>query len=271
VPVTVTWWGCAAVAIDSGDRAVAIDPFTHPRDGRFEYLFLTHEHYDHLHAPTLETLTRSARFKLAVVARSCVLPSSLFYARRVTWLRPDQLIVLYPKYRERALEAEPPPGPVELRLGGWSVEGVHSPGEEASVPVPIVGPVPQLGYLLRDGPSGVSFYHPGDLCRPYDALAELRGRVDLLFLPLGKLGLDGDRHLLELVRPGAVVPIHYRYEPDYPIPRAYRDDEPIEEQILGFQFPGPDDPDAYVAALAERARPLGVDLLRLRAGRPQTL
>ena len=79
------------------------------------------------------------------------------------------------------------------------------------------------------------------------------------------------RRLLELVRPGAVVPTHYRYEPDYPIPRAYRDDEPLEEQILGFQFPGPDDPDAYIAALAERARPLGVDLLRLRAGRPQTL
>ena len=69
------------------------------------------------------------------------------------------------------------------------------------------------------------------------------------------MGLDGDRRLLELVRPGAVVPTHYRYGPDYPIPRAYRDDEPLEEQILGFQFPGPDDPDGYIAALAERAPP----------------
>jgi DNA-binding NarL/FixJ family response regulator len=93
-----------------------------------------------------------------------------------------------------------------------------------------------------------------------------------LHAPPAPSGLtDGDRRLLELVRPGAVVPTHYRYEPDYPIPRAYRDDEPLEEQILGFQFPGPDDPDAYVAALADRARPLGVDLLRLRAGSPHTL
>lgn len=270
VPVRITWWGCAALAIDSGDRSIAIDPYVEPADGRFEHVFLTHEHYDHLYEPTLRTITASPRFKLAVVARSCVLPTALWYSRTLNFLRPDQVVVLYPKYVEPSHGWEMP-GPTELRLGQWHVEGVHSPGEEADVPIDVVGPVIQNGYLIRDAASGIAFYVPGDLCEPYPALAELRGKVDVMFLPCGKMGLEKDAVALDLIRPRYVVPIHYRYAENYPIPKAYTDDQPIEQQTLGFQFPGPDDPDAYIASLAEIAAPLNTRVLKLLAGVPYDL
>lgn len=261
----LTWWGCAAIAIDAGERSIVIDPFVQPTDPRFQYVFHTHEHYDHLHLPTAEALAAGPRFERAIVARSCTLPSEFFYARRITHLPPERLTVLFPKVHERSRQRDFP-GPSEITLDGWHVEGVESPGEEAGVAGPVEGEVPQLGFLIRHLESGITFYHPGDLGRPYPELGELRGRVDLMFLPLQKMGLDGDAVALDLIRPRHVVPTHYRYEPDYPIPKLYRDDEPLEQQILGHQFPGPDDPEAYIVALHRVAQPLGVRVVPLRAG-----
>ena len=45
--IRLTWWGNATVAIETGERAIVIDPYVHPQQGRFQYAFCSHEHYDH--------------------------------------------------------------------------------------------------------------------------------------------------------------------------------------------------------------------------------
>jgi L-ascorbate metabolism protein UlaG (beta-lactamase superfamily) len=263
--LALTWWGCATIALETDQHAIVIDPYLFPTEPRFEYIFCTHEHYDHVHLPTIERIAQGDVFKQAIVSRSCTFPSTFWYSRQITFLPPEQMIVFYPKYFDR----ERPrtfPQPTELQLAGWHVEGVESPGEEASVPFPIDGPIPQVGYVIRELASGITFFHPGDLCRSYPALADLRGKIDVFFLPLGKLGFQEDAAVLELIRPRYVIPIHYRYDNDYPIPKLYREDEPIEQQVLGHQFPGPDDPDAYIAEVSRLAAPFGVEVLPLRAG-----
>lgn len=263
--VTLTWWGCATIVIESGERAIAIDPYLYPTDPRYEYVFCTHEHYDHAYPPTMERLCNGGRFRKAILTRSCTLPSTLFYARQITFLDPERMVIFYPKYYDLSRPREFP-GPTELDLDGWHVEGVESPGEEPSVPVPVAGPIPQVGYLIQETRSGISFLHPGDMHRTYPELAELRGRVDFLFLPIGKLGLVEDAKALEFIRPRYIVPIHYRYDEDYPIPKLYRDDEPIEQKVLGHHFPSPNDPDAYIAEVHALAAPLDIQVLSLRAG-----
>ena len=263
--LALTWWGCATIIIESGQRSIVIDPYLYPTEPRFEYVFCTHEHYDHAYPPTMQKICTGERFKKAILTRSCTLPSTLFYAVQITFLNPEQLIIFYPKHYDHSRPREFP-GPTELRLDGWHIEGVESVGEEPSVPVPVDGPIPQVGYLVRHLQSGISFLHPGDIHQTYPELAELRGKVDLLFLPLGKLGLEEDARALDLIRPRYMVPIHYRYEDNYPIPKLYREDEPPEKKILGHHFPGPDDPDAYIAEMRALAMPLDIEILPLRAG-----
>jgi L-ascorbate metabolism protein UlaG (beta-lactamase superfamily) len=268
--VTLTWWGCATIVIESGPHAIVIDPYLHPTEPRFDYIFCTHEHYDHADPATIEGLSQGPTFQKAIVARSCLLPSTLWYARQLTFSQPDQAVVLYPKYSYRTQPREFP-GPTELQLDNWHVEGIEAPGEEADVAGPVEGPVPQLGFLIRDLGSGISFLHVGDLRWLYPELAELQGQADILFLPPSKLGLEQDARLLEMIRPRYIVPIHYRHAGDYPIPKLYQEDDPIEQKVQGHHFPGPDDPDAYLAELGKAATPLAAEILALRAGIPYEL
>jgi hypothetical protein len=53
-----------------------------------------------------------------------------------------------------------------------------------------------------------SIWYPGALQLAYDALRELRGRVDVMFLPIMSL-YGAELPVLELVRPRTVVPIEY--------------------------------------------------------------
>ena len=172
----------------------------------------------------------------------------------------------YPKYYDRSKPRQFI-NPTETILDGWHVEGVEMVGEDASVTFPVLGSMPQMGYLIGDLNSGISFYHPGDLCRTYPDLGQLKGKVDIFFLPTAKTNLQEAAKAIELFEPRLIIPIHWRYEgEDYIIPKLYKDSEPPDQQILGHHFPTPDDPEAYNKELAKLACDHNIAVLPLRTG-----
>ena len=71
-------------------------------------------------------------------------------------------------------------------------------------------------------------------------MAAAGGRLDIMLLPIGKMGVDEDARAMDLRKPKIVIPIHWRYEgEDYPIPDLYQRHEPPEQQIRGHYLPQP--------------------------------
>ena len=265
-PLTLTWWGNATISIDSTDSAIVIDPYLFPTENRYHYIFCTHEHYDHAYPENIRNLIKGPAFRKIILARSCLYPSNLFYARQLDFLDLDDYIIFYPKYYDRS-KPRTFINPNETVLDQWHVEGVEMVGEDPSVTFPVKGPMPQMGYLIGDLNSGISFYHPGDLCWTYPELGRLKQMVDIFFLPTAKLSLEEAAKALELFEPRVVIPIHWRYEgEDYIIPKLYKDDEPPDQQILGHHFPTPEDPQAYNQELATIATDRDIKVLPLRTG-----
>ncbi len=266
----IRWWGCASVEIVLADTNLVIDPYVHPNEPIYDYIFCTQEHFDHFHRETLLELCKGQRFKKMIVNIGCVSPGQpiekVYGAAALTsglpadFLPQDQLQVLYPKYLKgegRSFE-----GPFEIQLGRLAVEAVES-GEEPSPDIP------SNGYLITDTITNLSFYHTGDLWDTYPNLEKLKDRVDFLFHM--KMGWNGRwdllKQLVEYVRPRHFVPIHYRTDSvSYPIPRLYSYDEPIEEQVKKHWIPDIDDPNAYIETLREHIGAL-TQITPLTAGR----
>jgi len=290
--IRVTWWGNATVAIESGDRAIVIDPYIHIPDDHYQYALCTHEHYDHAYPETISRLTKGSRFKKLILPRSCLYPSTRFYSRQLAFLEPDEYVILYPKYYEtdkwigrvssgRTTASVPTslevfPGPNELWLDGWHIIGLEMVGEDPEIPFPISGPMPQLGYFVEDQRSSICFYHFGDNHWSYPEMASIAGRVDVMLLPIGKMGLEEDAKALDLMKPKVVIPIHWRYsDEDYPIPKLYDKEEPPDQQIRGHHFPYPGDPPLpgqprdpfeYLESLTKLAASRNIRVEQVRAG-----
>jgi len=251
----IKWWGCASVEITIADINLVIDPYVHPDEPIYDYIFCTQEHFDHFHRETLLKLCKGPRFKKLIVNIGCVSPGQpiekVYGAAALTsglpadFLPQDQLQVLYPKYLKG--EGRTFEGISEMQLGRLAVEAVES-GEEPSPDIP------SNGYLITDTKTNLSFYHTGDLWETYPNLEKLKDRVDFLFHM--KMGWNGKwellRQLVEYVRPRYFVPIHYRTDSEsYPIQRLYEYGEPIEEQVKKHWIPDIDDPNAYIETLRE--------------------
>ena len=271
----IKWWGCASVEITIADINLVIDPYVHPDEPIYDYIFCTQEHFDHFHRETLLKLCKGPRFKKLIVNIGCVSPGQpiekVYGAAALTsglpadFLPQDQLQVLHPKYfkgesnfsfekkslikrntkelkKNRTFE-----GISEMQLGRLAVEAVES-GEEPSPDIP------SNGYLITDTKTNLSFYHTGDIWETYPNLEKLKDRVDFLFHM--KMGWNGKwellRQLVEYVRPRYFVPIHYRTDSaSYPIQRLYEYGEPIEVQVKKHWIPDIDDPNAYIETLRE--------------------
>jgi len=149
-------------------------------------------------------------------------------------------------------------------------------GEEPEVPFSLIGPMPQLGYFIEDLESEVSFCHLGDNNWAYPEMAAIGGTVDILFLSVGKMGLEEDAKALDYMRPKVVIPIHWRYpDNDYPVPHLYQRHEPPDQQIRGHHFPYPGDPPVpgqphdpleYIEELTELADERGIKVVQVKAG-----
>ena len=233
--IFLRWWGCGAFDVRMHDLNIAFDPYLFDDNlanaaPDYDYIFISHEHFDHCNPRTLTKLCRGDRFKTLVVCPGCVYPNvpvaesygSAASERDLPITRhvPEEKVrILHPKYCdnhqigrswEGTFSDREFPGPREVDLGDIEVEVIES-GENQRPDLPT------NGYLVRHKRMNVSFLHIGDLHAPYAELESLRGRVD--FLIHMKLGLtpygEPDRsqnldRLIDWVRPRFFIPIHYR-------------------------------------------------------------
>ena len=232
--IHLTWWGCGAFDIHFGDVNVAVDPYLFGENLEraepiFDYIFISHEHFDHCHPKTLRRLCRGPRFKKLFANIGCLTPNepvdenygTAAYSRDLPidkHIPSEKIQIVYPKYL--ADDTRRFPGPFEFDLGPLHVEAVES-GENARPDLPT------CGYLITHTERGVSFYHTGDLQKTFPALENLKGRVDfLIHMKTGvKKGAEHDEafgDLLDLVQPGFLVPTHYRTDrASDPVPEGH--------------------------------------------------
>ncbi len=150
----------------------------------YDYLFITHEHFDHCHPPTLQRLCRGDRFRRLYASPGCVEPAQpvaqvygdAAFERDLPIMKsvaPDRVQVLHPGVTSSLIGAGrefPSSRPRDLE--GIAVEVVES-GESASPDLPT------CGYLE----TSVSIYHTGDLPRNARERRELLFAKTLLPLP----------------------------------------------------------------------------------------
>ncbi len=297
---TITWWGIAGIEIHLEGLHLGFDPYLQPHDNDLHYIFITHEHYDHLNEETLRSLTHNPRFKMLVASKPCFFASRLNSATTehptpsdLAWVDRDRVMVFYPHIAPGNVRYD---GPSEVRMGRVHVLGVES-GEaplEWADHSPLEEPFPTVGYVVTDQLTGLSFYHPGDITNAFDELAQLAGEVTHLFLPIGKLG-GAEARMVELIRPQYLVPIHYRLETvDWPIPLTVSQQDvqyaswhtghpvpgvtdhdarywhDISKMIQGGWYPTVPDPEGFIKALKAEIG-TAVEILVLQPGRAYTL
>ena len=71
--VFMRWWGCGAFEVLMGDVNIAFDPYLFNENLKsaepiYDYIFISHEHFDHCHPPTLLKLCQGDRFKKLFVS-----------------------------------------------------------------------------------------------------------------------------------------------------------------------------------------------------------
>ncbi|MEZ4867228.1 MAG: MBL fold metallo-hydrolase [Caldilineaceae bacterium] len=250
--IYLRWWGCGAFDILFGDVNIAIDPYLFDdnlakAEPIYDYIFISHEHFDHCHPATLRKLCQGERFKKLFVNVGCMTPQEPIdesyrgasFARDLPidqHIPSEKIQVLYPKYRtdaHRAGEKRSFPGPFEVDLGPVHVEAVES-GEN------IQPHLPTCGYLITHAEKDVSIYHMGDLHEVYPALGQLKGRVDfLVHMKLGFKDWSILPQFLDYVEPRNWIPTHYRTD---------RKSDPIPE---GHWPPNIDDPAAFIEDLRD--------------------
>ena len=240
--IYVKWWGCGDFDILMGDVNVAIDPyrFGEDRDNAepiYDYIFISHEHFDHCHLYSLEKLCRGNRFKTLYVPPGCLedRPEDDSFMPIDKRIPKEKIQVIYPKYRadEGAEGARQFPGPFEVELGPIHVEAVESGENERP-------DIPTNGYLITHAEKEVSFYHTGDLHEMFPALGNLKGRVDyLIHMKTGLNDWDLMSQFLDYTEPQFFVPTHYRTD---------RETDPIP---AGQWPPNIDDVNAYIEDLRD--------------------
>ncbi|MBN2131596.1 MAG: MBL fold metallo-hydrolase [Sedimentisphaerales bacterium] len=237
--IYLKWWGCGAFDILTDDVNIAFDPYLFGKNLEkakpiYDYIFISHEHFDHCHPKSLERLCDGPRFKRLYVCPGCVhpnVPIAENYGHAAVerdlpitkYVAEDKTVIVYPGIRddrqtgrswEGTIGKRDLPGPHTLDLGEIEVEVIES-GENQRADLTT------NGYLVHHRSSGVSLLHIGDLHEPYPELAQLRDRVDfLVHMKVGvrTTGDDGRnveglkklRRFSELIRPRYFIPIHYR-------------------------------------------------------------
>ena len=243
--IYLRWAGCGHFDVLMGDVNICFDPYLFGDDLEaaepiFDYIFISHEHFDHSHPKTLKKLCRGDRFKKLFVPIGCLTPNEPVHGKYgyaafdrdlpiTRHIPADKVQVAYPKYQDVEKNGRREfPGPFEFDLGPLQVE-VYESGENARPDLPT------CAYHVVHAERDVSVFHTGDLHGAYPDLERMRGRVDYLVhmkTPIGPL--------VEAVQPRFVVPTHYRTD---------RETEPIPE---GHWPPNLTDVNAFLEDLREQ-------------------
>ena len=77
--IWLRWWGCGAFDVRFGDVNIAFDPYLFGENldnaqPIYDYIFISHEHFDHCHPKTLRKLCQGERFKRLFVPPGALWP-----------------------------------------------------------------------------------------------------------------------------------------------------------------------------------------------------
>lgn len=225
--IYLRWAGCGHFEALLGDINLCFDPYLFGKqlaraEPIFDYIFISHEHFDHCHPKTLRQLCRGDRFKKLFVPIGCLTPNEPIdknygdaaFARDLPITKhipADKVQVLYPQYQDvERYGRRQFPGPFGCDLGPIQVE-VYESGESARPDLPT------CAYLVTHAEREVAIFHTGDLHGTYPPLENLRGRVDYLIQMKTPMG-----PLVDAVQPKFVIPTHYRTDrQSEPIPAGH--------------------------------------------------
>ena len=252
--IYLRWWGCGAFDVRFNNINITFDPYLFNQnlakvEPIYDYIFISHEHFDHCHPATLRKLCKGHRFKKLFVNPGCITPAQPINEKYgdaafkrdlpiTKHIPSDKVEILYPKHLN-ASQGSPRSftGTETFELDNITIETIES-GENQSPDLPT------NGYLVSHLSQNISVLHIGDLHEPYPALENLCGKVD--FLVHMKLGLglgDGVSHrlveLVDLIRPKFMIPTHYRTD---------RKSDPIPE---GHWPPNVTDENAFIESIRE--------------------
>lgn len=248
--IYLRWWGCGAFDIRFNDINITFDPYLFNQnlakvEPIYDYIFISHEHFDHCHPATLRKLCKGNRLKKLFVNPGCITPAQPIDKKYgdaaferdlpITKHVPSNKVeILYPKHLNASQGTSRSfTGTEKFQLDSITIETIES-GENQSPNLPT------NGYLITHLRQNTSILHTGDLHEPYPALENLRGKVD--FLVHMKLGLgDGLSHrlveLVDLIQPQFLIPTHYRTD---------RKSDPIPE---GHWPPNVTDENAFIESI----------------------
>jgi L-ascorbate metabolism protein UlaG (beta-lactamase superfamily) len=310
--IEVRWLGASSVEIAAAGETVAIDPHVSAVGDGASVVCVTREDHDHCDPSALRQLAGGAEAPTFVVPKSCTLMAQLDAPLAepegdLSFIPDGRLVVLHPRYAR-----SPKPGvETAVEAAGFLIEAVQSsdrepasildrwqryraPGWEnwpshdgAFVGMGELGP---QGYVVTHVASGATVYHPGDLQEVYDFHYDLRGRIDLMLVPVGPLA-GVELSIVDAVRPRAVMPIHHRPEGSaaaspapadypavdlstgYPAPDADPDDYRAQYRALIELrwYPSPDRPTARVRSLESELAELGATVLLPAVGEAVTV
>lgn len=238
--IFLTWTGCGGFEVRTDHVNFAFDPYKFGKDldsasPDFDFIFISHEHFDHCHPKTLQQFSQGDRIKQILVSPGCCNPDEpvdekygdVAFERDlpITKHVDKRLVdVAFPKYLSHVGgEDRSFPDTGEWDFGTVLVEVIESGENQHPY-------LPTCGYLVTIPSLEVSFLHTGDLTVPYPALEKLGGRVTYLIHM--KMGLteygakDQSEHLIrciDLIRPEYLIPTHYRTDRSSdPIPHGTR-------------------------------------------------
>ena len=149
--IFLRWSGCGAFEVRLGDVNFAFDPFLlgeklEKAEPIYDYIFISHEHFDHCQPKSLRQPCRGDRFKKLFIIPGCLKPAGPASFDRdlpiTKHIAEEKLQVIYPKYLNNSKGDERTfPGPVEADLGNLRVETIESDENESPQ-------LPTCGYLV---------------------------------------------------------------------------------------------------------------------------
>jgi L-ascorbate metabolism protein UlaG (beta-lactamase superfamily) len=273
--VHLTWWGASSVSLVGDSAGLIIDPVLAGSDrAEYDYVLVSCEDHDHMHEPSLRRLVAADRYAGMAAASGCVRAAEFDVANHppehhLEYVPEQTLTLVQPKYT-RLGHAAPAGSVVETELGPFRVEVTESSERTSTsfLHIPLFdkqfrpadgtlwpagygnivgGAHPTVGFVVEV--DGVTVWHPGTLQLAYDGLLALRGRIDVMLLPVASMR-GAELPILNAVRPRRVVPIQYRPASGGLLPEADSSDLSTVEPHTGRPVDGAD-PDVYRREIRE--------------------